>query len=135
MFNLDQALGILPHTATLRSRRAELLAANLANADTPNYQARDIDFQAALDQLMAADPMDAGAGLARTDARHLGIGDADLGGIEVMFRTPVQTSFDQNSVDVQAERARFADNAMRYQATMRFLDSRFSGLVRAFRGD
>ena len=49
--------------------------------------------------------------------------------------TPAQASLDQNSVDVQAERARFADNAMRYQATMRFLDSRFSGLVRAFRGD
>lgn len=132
MFNLDQALGNLPYTASLRSRRAELIAANLANADTPNYQARDIDFQAALEQAIGGAD---GGGLMRTNARHLDLGgDAD-GGIEVMYRTPNQASLDQNTVDVQAERARFADNAIRYQATMRFLDSRFSGLVRAFRGD
>lgn len=135
MLDLDKALGALPHTAMLRSRRAELLAANLANADTPNYQARDIDFQAALDQALGGAGFDAKAGLARTDARHFALGEADLGGVEVLYRTPAQASLDQNSVDVQAERARFADNAMRYQATMRFLDSRFSGLIRAFRGD
>jgi len=135
MLDLDKALGMLPHTATLRSRRAELLAANLANADTPRYQARDIDFQAALEQALGGGDFAANNGLAHTDARHFAPGDADFGGVEVLYRTPSQASLDQNSVDVQAERARFADNAMRYQATMRFLDSRFSGLIRAFRGD
>ena len=135
MLNLDNALGLLPQTASLRSRRAELIAANLANADTPNYQARDLDFQGALAQALGADGNDAGSSLARTDARHFGLGAAELGGVELMYRTPTQASFDQNSVDVQAERARFTDNAMRYQATIRFLDSRFSGLIRAFRGD
>jgi len=135
MLDLDKALGTLPHSAMLRSRRAELIAANLANADTPHYQARDLDFQAALAQALDGGSFDAAAGLVRTDARHLALGDADLGGAEILYRTPAQASLDQNSVDVQAERARFADNAMRYQATLRFLDSRFSGLVRAFRGD
>ncbi len=130
MFNLDQALGIHPLAAQLRSQRAELLAANLANADTPNYQARDLDFQAALEQAMGA-----GDGLRRTNEWHFALGDGGHGGVEILYRTPAQASFDQNSVDVQAERARFADNAVRYQATMRFLDSKFSGLVRAFRGD
>ncbi|HMM78341.1 MAG: flagellar basal body rod protein FlgB [Gammaproteobacteria bacterium] len=135
MLDLDKALGTLPHSAMLRSRRAELLAANLANADTPRYQARDLDFRAALAQALDGGQFDADAGLLRTDAHHLALGDADLGGVEILYRTPSQASLDQNSVDVQAERARFADNAMRYQATMRFLDSRFSGLIRAFRGD
>jgi len=135
MLDLDKALGTLPHSAMLRSRRAELIAANLANADTPHYQARDLDFQAALAQALDGGQFEADAGLRRTDARHLALGDADLGGVEILYRTPSQASLDQNSVDVQAERARFADNAMRYQATMRFLDSRFSGLIRAFRGD
>ncbi len=135
MLDLDKALGTLPHSAMLRSRRAELIAANLANADTPHYQARDLDFQAALAQALEGSGFDADAGLLRTDAHHLALGDADLGGVEILYRTPGQASLDQNSVDVQAERARFADNAMRYQATLRFLDSRFSGLVRAFRGD
>lgn len=130
MFNLDHALGIHPLAAQLRSQRAELIAANLANADTPNYQARDIDFRAALDNALGA-----GDDLTRTSERHFALGDAGHGGVEIQYRTPAQASLDQNSVDVQAERARFADNAVRYQATMRFLDSKFSGLIRAVRGD
>lgn len=130
MFNLDSALGIHPQAAMLRSHRAELLAANLANADTPNYQARDFDFRAALDNALGD-----GFAMVRTDSRHLALGDGAMGDAEMMYRVPAQASLDQNTVDVQAERARFVDNAMRYQATMRFLDSRFSGLLRAFRGD
>ena len=133
MFNLDQALGVFPQAALLRSKRAEVLAANIANADTPGYQARDFDFKAAL--ASASGTGEPAADLAVTRPGHLGLGDDALGGAALQFRTPTQASLDQNTVDVQAERARFADNAMRYQATMRFLDGRFSGLVRAIRGD
>jgi flagellar basal-body rod protein FlgB len=131
MLSLDRHLGIHPQAATLRSQRAELLAANLANADTPNYQARDLDFGAVLQQALGGE---GGESVVRTDSRHFGLGDGE-GGAEVLYRTPTQAALDQNSVDVQAERARFADNALRYQATMRFLDSKFSGLVAAFRGE
>jgi len=131
MIDFDRHLGIHPQAAMLRSQRAEVLAANLANADTPNYQARDLDFRAALENALGTGD---GFDLARTSDRHLALGDG-VGGAELMFRTPTQASLDQNTVDVQAERARFADNALRYQATMRFLDSKFSGLVKAFRGD
>jgi flagellar basal-body rod protein FlgB len=129
MPSLDRHLGIHPQAATLRAQRAELLAANLANADTPNYQARDLDFGAVLQQAIGGDE-----GLRRTAELHLGAGDG-AGGAELLYRTPTQASLDQNSVDVQAERARFADNALRYQATMRFLDSKFSGLIAAIRGE
>lgn len=131
MLSLDRHLGIHPQAAMLRSQRAELIASNLANADTPNYQARDLDFGAVLEQALGNGD---GAGLTRTDGRHFDLGEGPAGA-EVLYRTPTQASLDQNSVDVQAERARFADNAVRYQATLRFLESKFSGLVAAFRGE
>ena len=133
MFNLDQALGVFPQAALLRSKRAEVLAANIANADTPGYQARDFDFTAAL--AAATNAGEPAAELELTQPGHISLGDDALGGAFLQFRTPTQASLDQNTVDVQAERARFVDNAMHYQATMRFLDGRFSGLIRAFRGD
>lgn len=129
MFTIDQALGIHAQTTQLRARRAEVLAANLANADTPHYQARDLDFSALFES-----ELDVGA-LNRTDARHLALGESGDFGMELLYRTPAQASLDQNTVDVQAERAAFLDNAMRYQASLRFLNSRLSGLLNAFRGE
>ncbi len=133
MINFDNALGIHAQTALLRSRRAEIIAGNLANADTPGFQARDFDFSAALAN--ATGEGDDGAALRTTSAGHLGVGADTADGIALEYRLPTQASLDQNSVDVQGERSRFLDNAMRYEATMRFIDSRLSGLLRAFRGD
>ena len=133
MFNLDNALGIFPQAAVLRSQRAEVLAANIANADTPGYQARDFDFNAALASAMGGES--SGLGLEVTNAGHLSLGNGALGDTALQYRAPTQASLDQNTVDVQAERARFVENAMHYQATMRFIDSRVSGLLRAVRGD
>ncbi len=129
MPSFEQALGIHPQAMMLRARRAELLAANLANADTPNYQARDIDFRTVL-----SNQGDAG-GLTATHSSHMSGGIEDLMGAELMYRVPQQPSLDQNTVDVDAERARFVDNSMRYQASLRFLDGRFSGLKAALRGE
>ena len=129
MPSYEQALGIHPQAMMLRARRAELLAANLANADTPNYQARDIDFRTVL-----SDQGDGGR-LRATHGGHIRTGAADFMGAELMYRVPQQPSIDQNTVDVNAERARFVDNSMRYQASLRFLDGRFSGLKAALRGD
>ncbi len=128
MPSFEQALGIHPQAMMLRARRAEILAANLANADTPNYQARDIDFRTVLSA--EGDP----TRLAATNRGHLSGGETVMGA-ELMYRTPSQPSLDQNTVDVDAERARFVDNSMRYQASLRFLDGRFSGLKSALRGE
>ena len=129
MFNLDQVVGTHAQAVMWRARRAEVLAANLANAETPHYQARDLDFSSMLQNEMG------GAQLARTDFKHLALGESANFGSELMYRVPAQASLDQNTVDVQAERAAFLDNALRYQASLRFLGSQFSGLTRAFRGD
>lgn len=125
---LDSALGIHEQAVKLRAQRAELLAANLANADTPHYRARDIDFKAALTSAQAAN-----LPLAATDAGHL----HGTGGIDpaLYYRNPRQTSLDGNTVDTQVEQAEFAQNALRYSASLTFLGSKIKGLMGAIRGD
>ena len=129
MPSLDQALGIHQHAMMLRARRAEILADNLANADTPNFHARDVDFRGVLQGAENSVPLD------MTHRGHLGA-DVDpwLGG-GLLYRVPAQSSLDQNTVDVAAERARFVENSLRYQASLRFLDGRLSSLKAAFRGE
>ena len=129
MLGFDKALGVHPTTVALRARRAGVLASNMANADTPNYKARDLDFSSLLSHPTGA------RRLATTNARHLPLGPAKLFGAELMYRTPMQPSMDQNTVEIDVERAKFMDNAMRYQASMRFLDGKFSGLRAALRGE
>lgn len=129
MLGFDKALGVHPTMMALRSRRAGILAANLANADTPNYKARDLDFSSALGAAKGSRQ------LATTSRGHMPVGSADLLGAELLFRRPNQVSMDQNTVEVDIERAKFMDNAMRFQASLRFLDGKFSGLRSAFRGE
>lgn len=128
MSSTIDVFGIHAQALALRTRRAEILATNLANADTPGYQARDLDFAAVL----------AGAGeqgaMLVTNGRHLGGADPDFS-YALRYRAPLQASLDQNSVDVQAERAAFTDNAMRYQASLTFLNGRIRGLLSALRGE
>ena len=132
MPSLNDVLATHATALRLRAARAEVLAANLANADTPGYQARDLDFQSLL--AAAGDP----GQLATTQAGHLGhaAGDgAGDGAAPLMYRQPLHASLDQNTVDVQAERAAFLDNALRYQASLTFLNGRIAGLVAALRGE
>lgn len=128
MSNTIDPFGIHSQALALRSRRAEVLATNLANADTPGYQARDLDFAAVL-----AEQGDHGA-LRVSDVRHLGGIDPGFE-FALRYREPLQASLDNNTVDVQAERAAFTDNAMRYQASLTFLNGRIRGLMSALRGE
>lgn len=131
--NLDKALGIYPQALALRARRAEVLAANMANADTPNYKAKDIDFKAALNQARDQSGSDASV-MARTHATHLPSG-LDLLSGSVKYRVPDQSSLDGNTVDTETEQAEFTRNAIQYQATLTFLNGRIKGLMTAIRGD
>lgn len=126
--NFDQALKIHAQALELRSRRTEIVAANLANADTPNYKARDLDFKEAMASAMGVDRP-----LKVTHAAHLQT-PRDTPG-ELLYRTPTQMSLDGNSVDAEQEKATFADNALRYQASLRFLGSRVQGLLTAIKGE
>ena len=115
----------------VRSQRAELIARNLANADTPNFKARDLDFRAALGAAAGG-----GVQLATTSAGHMGPrGGADgVNEASLKYRAPLAPSLDGNTVDVQVEQAAFAENAVRYQATLTFLNSRLRGLMTAITG-
>jgi len=129
---LDTYLGVHATALKLRSQRTEVLAANLANADTPNYRARDIDFKSAL---AAAGSPSAGVHLSTTKAGH--IGATSVNGTppgELKYRTPLAPALDGNTVDTQLEQAAFAENSVRYQATLQFLSSKFRGLMTAITG-
>ena len=123
------ALGIHAQAVSLRAERAGILASNLANADTPGYLPRDIDFKAELARELPH------AGMLTTHRRHQPDFSTTPGGYALKYRQPAQASLDQNAVDVQAERAEFLDNALRYQASITFLNGRISGLISALRGE
>jgi flagellar basal-body rod protein FlgB len=132
--NLDAYLGVHADALKLRSQRTEILARNLANADTPGYQARDIDFKAALAQ--AAGGVDAPVAMKTTHANQIAT-PVDASGetnANMKYRVPMAPALDGNTVDVQMEQANFAENSVRFQATLTFLNARFRSLMTAITG-
>ncbi len=142
----------------LRSERQKNLASNIANADTPGYKARDFDFAKALREATgtssaplqppagsgtASIPGTAVGGLNATDARHLGSDGSYAGtgartigtAAPLQYRVPEQASMDGNTVDLDRERANFADNAVKYEATLKFINGNVRSLLSAIRGD
>jgi flagellar basal-body rod protein FlgB len=118
----------------LRSERSRVLASNIANADTPNYKARDIDFRSALAIATGAQPQRAAAQPAQTSATHLGAAGGTASTPTLLYRTPLQTSLDSNTVDLDMERANFAENTVRYEASLRFLNGQIRTLLTAING-
>ena len=136
-FGLDKFFGINQPALKVLSRRSEILAGNLANADTPGYKARDIDFKAAL-QAVKSD-LDAGS-LKTSNARHLTAGGSTAGRVddvlgEMKFRTPTQSSIDGNTVDSLSEKAEFMENALRYQTSLQFLGGKIKHIKSALKGE
>ena len=126
---LDNALGIHEQALQVRSRRLEVLAQNIANADTPNYKARDIDFRAVLNDVGRQDNA-----LVASNSRHVDTAptlDAD----GMRYRTPFNTSFDGNTVEISVEQAQYGKAAADYQATLNFLENRISGIRKALKGE
>ncbi len=131
--SFDKALGFLPKALVLQEQRSQVLAANLANADTPNFKARDLEFQSLLRQQIQANPKQPTVRLVSTQQGHMTPAN-DLGGGHLLYRNPNQASLDGNTVEEQVEQARYAENALRYQASLRFINGTFSGLSTAIRG-
>ena len=149
LLNLNAYLGIEPDALKVYSQRAQVLAANLANADTPGYLARDIDFRAALasagSQGDALQPATTGAGdLTTASAAGSNVSSAegnvttDGGNVSteqfLKYRVPLAPSLDGNTVDSQLEEGQFAQNTVRFQAALTFLKNRFSELTTAIVG-
>ncbi|MFK3906554.1 flagellar basal body rod protein FlgB [Pseudomonas monteilii] len=133
--SFDKALGIHEKALGFRAQRAEVLANNIANADTPNYKARDLDFSSVL----AAESQKTQSGrmtLERTSSRHIEAeGLASTADDVLQYRTPLQPSLDQNTVDAQLEQSSYAENAIGFQASFTLLNNKFRGLMSALRGE
>lgn len=130
--SFDNIFGIHETALRYRSARAGVLAANIANAETPGYRARDLRFE---DVLAEASGNKAVPGMRATHPMHFTAAAVTPFAHLEQFREPLQGALDQNTVDSAAEYARFAENAMRYQASLRFLNGRISGLIKAFKGE
>lgn len=131
--SFDKALGIHPQALELRVQRAELMANNLANADTPGFKARDIDFRAVMAQQLG----NASGGelaMSTTNGRHVDAG-AQASDANVLYRNPLQPSVDGNTVDTQQELAEFSKNVLDYQASFQFLNGKFKSLTQAIKGE
>ncbi len=133
----------------LRSERQRVIASNIANADTPGYLSRDMNFKAALANATKGSPgatqlasVAMSGTLAATSAAHISVptvsinnaGGNGAGPVPLMYRQPVQGSMDGNTVDMDMERANFADNSVRYEASLRFLNGQIKTMNLAVTG-
>lgn len=152
--SFDSVLGVHEKALHLRAMRSEVLASNIANADTPGYQARDFDFKAALADAMGESAASANSsrmsvGNVSQNTNNLSLSAASSGtsinqaGVSVgssslaeslKYRIPLQSSIDGNTVEAEREQAAFADNTVRYQATLQFLGGKFSSMKTAITG-
>lgn len=126
---LDRSLGIHEQALQVKARRLEVLSQNIANADTPNYKARDLDFKQMLRKAHDPDMI-----LTSTQPGHHSHGQPS-GTLGLKYRNPFNTSFDGNTVEMSVEQANYGQAAGQYQATLNFLESRVSSLRRALRGE
>lgn len=130
---LDTSLQFHVEALNLRALRQQVLASNIANADTPGYKARDIDFRKSLEDALAGRGVQA-APLARTVAGHIASAGAGAATGELPYRTVVQPALDGNTVDMDVERAHFAENAIHYEANLMFINSQLKAMLAALQG-
>ena len=131
---LDDLLNFHTQALRVRDQRQQVLASNIANADTPNFKARDVDFKTALQGALQAAPAAGGAALATTAPGHLAGAPGLAAEAGLLYRTPAQGSVDGNTVDLDAERAAFTDNAIHYEFNLTRLSQQIKGLMAAIQG-
>lgn len=126
---LDNALNTHTTAVLLRAKRAEILAANLANTDTPGYKARDMDFKSVFNQMktgVLAAPVS-------THRRHFNI--SNVASLEITYRVPTREVINGNTVEKEVEQSAFTENSIRYLASLRFLSGSIKGIILALRGE
>ncbi len=126
--NIKQQFELYSNALGLRNKKNEILASNIANAATPNYKARDVDFEVELARSLSVGPLNT------TSNGHMALASKNLPG-KVQYREPLQPSMDGNTVELQVEQMEFAENSIRYQTTLNFINSKLSGLIGAIRGE
>lgn len=130
--NFHNAFGPFEAALKLRSGRAEILSANLANADTPNFKAKDFDFHQVLNAQLSSR---GGGNMAATRAGHLPATASGAPDFNLQFRTPTQPSIDGNTVDEHIENAAFMENSLEFQVAFTLLNSRMRGIMNAIKGE
>ena len=133
--SFDGIVGVHPESLSVRSRRAEVLAANMANADTPGYKAQDLDFKSAMDRALNEQGVHSGTNLAVTNQKHLPGADMRLDGTRVFRESLQPDTGDGNTVDVSVERMAYMENSIDYQTTLTFLNGKISNLRRVLSGE
>jgi len=130
VINFEKILGNHERAFMIQARRTSVLASNIVNSDTPGYKAREIDFKSALKKSEGDLMM-----LQTTSSGHIQDASFQSMGINLKYRVPTQPSLDGNTVDLNAEKAAYAENAVRYQASLRFLTGKFKGIKNALKGE
>ncbi len=126
----DNVFGIHEQALLLHGQRLGVLAANLANADTPGYKARDIDFSAVLSQTQGETQLP----LQVTQPEHISFDQGELPAAELKYRNPYQASLDGNTVEMPVEQAAFSENNVRYQASLNFINLKIAEMQLAIAG-
>jgi flagellar basal-body rod protein FlgB len=130
---IDDALRFHEAALSIRGQRQQLLASNIANADTPNFKARDIDFSAAMSQAINRTGNQVTGALTKTSVSHLDtLGNTNESSL--LYRTTIQGNVDGNTVDMDVERNQFTDNALRYEASLTILGMQIKNLLSAIQG-
>ena len=133
MTKLDDLFRFQQTALSVRGQRQQLLASNIANADTPNYKARDIDFKAVLSGALQANNGRVSAGLNKTAAAHLDA-SGSAAGMTPQYRNMVQGNVDGNTVDMDVERNQFADNGVHYEAALTMVNMQIRNMLAAIQG-
>ena len=128
---LDKELNFHHQALSLRAVRQELLSSNVANADTPNFKAKDIDFASVLREKLSPTTSPSKAGLNTTSSQHINSATQGILGDSILYRVPLQPSADGNTVNMDTERMRFADNSIKYDASITFITNEFRNLTLA----
>ncbi|CAK9884669.1 MAG: Flagellar basal body rod protein FlgB [Candidatus Erwinia impunctatus] len=132
---LDAALRFNTEALNLRAQRQEVLAANIANADTPGYQARDIDFASQLNKaLEQGRAQENGVALTLTSSRHIPAQAMQPASLDLLYRVPDQPAQDGNTVVMDRERSAFADNTLRYQTDLTVISGQIKGMMSVLQG-
>ncbi len=126
--SIKQQFEVHSNALQIRNRKNEILASNIANAATPYYKARDVDFEVELARSLSVGPINT------TDDKHFAVANKNLPG-KVQFRQSLNPSLDGNTVELAVEQMEFAENAVRYQTSLNFLNSKIRGLYSAIRGE
>lgn len=127
MASLEQHVAVLSQAMNLRTQRHQVLASNIANADTPNYKARDFSFETAMQNALAGRNSVGGVDLATSSAGHIK-GSASSGPAELRFRTDTQSAVDGNTVDMDVERTQITENALQYQIISQLIGDKFKSM-------